>query len=159
LSCFEFRNDVPILGNLNAGVAKILTEEGDVTDINVIEAAILHDTVEDTETTFEELEELFGPHVTGIVREVTDDKALPKEQRKALQISSAGKKSPQAKLVKMADKIYNLRDLERNPPPSWTQERRNEYFVWAQKVVVQCYHVNSKLAGILQEIFQRNIPK
>lgn len=102
------------------GVAKILTAEGNVTDMNVLMAAILHDTVEDTETTFEEIEELFGPKIKGIVAEVTDDKTLPKAERKRLQIVHAKDSSHDAKLVKLADKLYNLRDLERCTPERWT---------------------------------------
>lgn len=102
------------------GVAYILTSQAKVTDMNVLMAAILHDTVEDTETTFEELEEHFGPLVRKIVEEVTDDKKLPKEVRKQLQIEHAKSSSFEAKLVKLADKLYNLRDLERCVPVGWT---------------------------------------
>ena len=91
-------------------LADILAREGDVTDARVIAAALLHDTVEDTETTIEELEERFGKRVAAVVAEVTDDKSLPKAERKRLQIVKAGSKSTEAKLVKLADKIANLRD-------------------------------------------------
>lgn len=84
-------------------------------------AAILHDTVEDTDTTFDEIEEHFGKDVRDIVAEVTDDKSLPKQERKRLQIKHAKTSSHQAKLVKLADKLYNLRDLERNTPAGWTE--------------------------------------
>lgn len=86
-------------------------------------AAILHDTVEDTNTTFSEIEEHFGPVICGIVREVTDDKSLPKQERKRLQIVHAKDSSYEAKLVKLADKLYNLRDLERVAPEGWTDVR------------------------------------
>lgn len=88
--------------------------------MNVLMAAILHDTVEDTSTTFEELEEHFGPVVKKIVEEVTDDKKLSREVRKKLQIEHAKASSFEAKLVKLADKLYNLRDLERCAPVGWT---------------------------------------
>ncbi|ODN02102.1 Guanosine-3',5'-bis(diphosphate) 3'-pyrophosphohydrolase MESH1 [Orchesella cincta] len=135
------------------GVANILIQEGGVEDLEVIQAAVLHDTVEDTDTTFEELEEAFGKSVTNIVREVTDNKLLSKEERKELQIKNASHKSHQAKLVKMADKIYNLRDLNRALPEGWDEKRRHEYFVWAQKVCCQIYDANEALATCLQKLF------
>uniref|UniRef100_A0A4X2KAS1 Guanosine-3',5'-bis(diphosphate) 3'-pyrophosphohydrolase MESH1 n=1 Tax=Vombatus ursinus TaxID=29139 RepID=A0A4X2KAS1_VOMUR len=98
------------------GVARILTHEAGVTDITVLQAALLHDTVEDTNTTLEEVEEHFGAEVRGIVDEVTDNKALPKLERKRLQVENASHSSQGAKLVKLADKLYNLRDLNRRTP-------------------------------------------
>lgn len=105
----------------SAGVAHILTSEGGITDIEVLQAAILHDTVEDTDTTFAELEKHFGAVVRKLVEEVTDDKSLPKKERKRLQIVHAKTSSYKAKLVKLADKIYNLRDLQRGTPRGWTE--------------------------------------
>ncbi|KAG9352297.1 hypothetical protein JZ751_020710 [Albula glossodonta] len=98
------------------GVARILSHEGGVTDIEVLQAALLHDTVEDTDTSFAELEAAFGPKVARIVREVTDDKTLAKQERKRQQVEHAPHCSHQAKLVKLADKLYNLRDLNRCTP-------------------------------------------
>lgn len=86
-------------------------------------AAILHDTVEDTDTTFSEIEEHFGPVIRGIVEEVTDDKTLSKQERKRLQIEHAKDSTHEAKLVKLADKLYNLRDLEKVAPEGWTDVR------------------------------------
>jgi GTP diphosphokinase / guanosine-3',5'-bis(diphosphate) 3'-diphosphatase len=100
-------------------------------------AALLHDTVEDTGTTFEELDQAFGSEVGSIVREVTDDKSPPKAERKRLQIGHATHASRPAKLVKLADKICNLRDLIAAPPIDWSLERRREYFDWATQVVDQ----------------------
>lgn len=91
-----------------------------MTDLNVLMAAILHDTVEDTDTTFAEIDGHFGAFVCGIVKEVTDDKQLPKAVRKRLQVEHAKESSHEAKLVKLADKLYNLRDLERCAPEGWT---------------------------------------
>uniref|UniRef100_A0A8C3JR87 Guanosine-3',5'-bis(diphosphate) 3'-pyrophosphohydrolase MESH1 n=1 Tax=Calidris pygmaea TaxID=425635 RepID=A0A8C3JR87_9CHAR len=99
-----------------AGVARILAQEAGVTDTVVLQAALLHDTVEDTDTTFAELEARFGAAVRRVVEEVTDDKALPKAERKRLQVERAGGCSPRAKLVKLADKLHNLRDLNRCTP-------------------------------------------
>lgn len=102
-------------------VATILATEGNIKDEEVIMAALLHDTVEDTDTTFEEIENLFGVAVCGIVREVTDDKSLEKGERKRLQIVHAKTSSHKAKLVKLADKLDNLRDLLVNTPSGWTE--------------------------------------
>lgn len=138
------------------GVACILAD-ANITDIKVLMAAILHDTVEDTDTTFDELEEHFGKTVSKIVAEVTDDKSLPKQERKRLQIEHAKSVSHRAKLVKLADKLYNLRDLERNLPSEWTEERRHEYFLWAKKVVANLRGTNEQLENSLDEIFKRNL--
>ncbi|XP_066270772.1 guanosine-3',5'-bis(diphosphate) 3'-pyrophosphohydrolase MESH1-like [Branchiostoma lanceolatum] len=136
------------------GVAYILMKEGGVTDVQVLQGALLHDTVEDTETTFEEIEELFGSEVRGIVAEVTDDKTLPKMERKRLQVVNAPKKSHKAKLVKLADKLYNLRDLERATPEGWTAERVTEYFRWAAQVVEGLRGTNQVLENKLDELFK-----
>jgi (p)ppGpp synthase/HD superfamily hydrolase len=95
--------------------------------------------------------------VASIVEEVTDDKLKSKEERKRLQVETAPHKSHSAKLVKMADKIYNLRDLEKSLPLGWDIQRRQEYFLWARDVVSQCYDENKALASILKDIFSRNI--
>jgi GTP diphosphokinase / guanosine-3',5'-bis(diphosphate) 3'-diphosphatase len=115
-------------------LAAMLAEAGE-RDPVVLMAALLHDTVEDTATTFEQLEQSFGADVTAIVREVTDDKRVPKAERKRLQIEHAAGLSRRAKLVKLADKICNLRDLRSSPPVDWSPERKREYFDWARQVV------------------------
>lgn len=117
------------------GLADVLANEGSVVDEAVLIAAVLHDTVEDTQTTQEELADRFGPDIAAIVLEVTDDKSLPKAERKRLQVEHAGTISSRAKLVKLADKICNLRDLAENPPADWSLERKREYFEWAKSVV------------------------
>ncbi|NBW76062.1 MAG: bifunctional (p)ppGpp synthetase/guanosine-3',5'-bis(diphosphate) 3'-pyrophosphohydrolase [Sphingomonadaceae bacterium] len=116
-------------------LADILVREGAVADGAVIAAALLHDTVEDTETTLAELADRFGPRVAAIVAEVTDDTDLPKAERKALQVSRAAGKSLGAKLVKLADKTANLRDLAARPPAAWPAERRIAYVHWSAEVV------------------------
>lgn len=137
------------------GVANILTEEAKITNLNAIQAAILHDTVEDTDTTFEEIEREFGVQIRSIVAEVTDDKSLPKQTRKQLQIEHAASSSYEAKLVKLADKLYNLRDLEKAAPVGWGKERVHEYFVWAKKVVDGLRGTNQEMEEGLDEIFKR----
>ena len=123
-----------------------------MTCIGMLQAALLHDTVEDTDTTIEEIEEHFGPTVRSVVAEVTDDKSLPKAKRKRLQVETAPKKSKEAKLVKLADKLYNLRDLERQTPKGWSEDRVQEYFKWAGEVVSGVLGTNDQLEGQLEKI-------
>ena len=116
-------------------LAEVLAGEGGVGDIEVLAAALLHDTIEDTDTTFEELVGHFGGRIAGMVAEVTDDQNLPKADRKRLQIEHAAGLSGGAKLVKLADKICNLRDVADRPPAKWDLQRRQEYFEWAKRVI------------------------
>lgn len=116
-------------------LARVLKLEAGVSEVDVLVAAILHDTVEDTETTVEELAKEFGHAIASIVAEVTDDNGLPKPERKRLQVERAPHISPQAKLVKLADKTCNLRDVVVAPPAHWTLERRRDYFEWAKAVI------------------------
>ncbi|APV52309.1 phosphohydrolase [Betaproteobacteria bacterium GR16-43] len=116
-------------------LTQVLKVEAGVSDIDVLAAALLHDTIEDTETTAEELQREFGPRIAGIVAEVSDDTSLPKVERKRLQVEHAATLSREAKLVKLADKICNLRDMLDAPPAKWDLARRKEYFEWAKEVV------------------------
>lgn len=125
-------------------VARTLWTAG-VHDETTIAAAILHDTVEDTETTRHELASRFGAAVADVVAEVTDDKSLPKQQRKELQVEHAPQLSTAAKLVKLADKTCNLRDMVESPPHDWSAERRRDYFAWADRVVAGLRGVNAEL--------------
>ncbi|XP_062998347.1 guanosine-3',5'-bis(diphosphate) 3'-pyrophosphohydrolase MESH1 isoform X1 [Elgaria multicarinata webbii] len=142
------------------GVAQILAQEAGITDIAVLQAALLHDTVEDTDATFSEIEESFGEEVRRIVEEVTDDKTLPKMERKRLQIEHAVHSSQAARLVKLADKLYNLRDLNRCTPQGWSEERVQEYFLWASKVVRVLHGTSPVLEEKLWLLFKaRGLPE
>lgn len=134
-------------------LANILGSEGGITDPNVICAALLHDTIEDTDTTPEELEAEFGTAIKNIVMEVSDDKSLPKAERKRLQIAHAAHISPQAQLVKLADKIANLRDVAASPPADWSLQRRQEYFDWAKAVVDGLRGVNPQLEAVFDRAY------
>jgi guanosine-3',5'-bis(diphosphate) 3'-pyrophosphohydrolase len=116
-------------------VSAILANIGEVRDVRLLAAAALHDTLEDTLTTPDELERHFGRTVRLLVQEVTDDKSLPKDQRKRLQIEHAPHLSRGAKLIKLADKVCNVKDVTENPPASWSLERRRAYLDWAENVV------------------------
>lgn len=126
--------DIPYI-NHPIGVATLLATVGGVTDPDILAAAFLHDTVEDTDTTPEELESLFGPVIAGLVAEVTDDPALDSVTRKLVQEREAPFKSPNAKLIRLADKTCNIHDIAHAPPPNWSIERRLAYFDWAERVV------------------------
>jgi len=135
-------------------LADALWHDGDVRDPAVIAAALLHDTIEDTKTTAAELRRVFGAKVASIVAEVTDDKRLPKERRKELQVEHAAHLSKGAKLVKLADKICNLRDILASPPKDWSIERKREYFDWAKKVINQVRGTNSKLEKRFDQLYR-----
>eukprot|EP00744_Colponema_vietnamica_P015060 GILI01021091.1.p2 GENE.GILI01021091.1~~GILI01021091.1.p2 ORF type:complete len:183 (-),score=54.72 GILI01021091.1:134-682(-) len=136
------------------GVAMQLWDAG-VTDIVTLQAAVLHDTVEDTDTTFEEIEAEFGKEVRDVVAEVTDDTSLSSEERKERQVMSSAGKSPRAKLVKLSDKLYNLRDLLRALPVGWTTERSNKYFEVSWRIVHGLRGSNAVLESQLDEAFAR----
>lgn len=136
-------------------VANLLANVGKVDDYNILIAAVLHDTVEDTGVTGEELTELFGAEVCGYVLEVTDDKSLPKAERKQKQIEHAPHLSAGAKQIKLADKISNIRDVTENPPHDWSKERRLEYVGWGEKVVAGLRGANEELEKCFDETVSR----
>jgi GTP diphosphokinase / guanosine-3',5'-bis(diphosphate) 3'-diphosphatase len=139
--------------NHPVALADVLANEGNVDDEAVLIAAILHDTIEDTETSREELINQFGQAIADIVGEVTDDKSLPKAERKRLQVEHAPHISEGAKLVKLADKICNLRDIAASPPASWSLERKREYFDWAKSVVNGLRGVHPVLEGVFDKAY------
>jgi guanosine-3',5'-bis(diphosphate) 3'-pyrophosphohydrolase len=126
-------------------VAELLARVGGISDLTVLQAAILHDTIEDTETRRDELDREFGTNVRRLVEEVTDDKSLPKQERKRLQIEHAASLSASAKQIKLADKICNLMDITHSPPADWPLQRKKEYLEWARAVVNGCRGCNSLL--------------
>jgi guanosine-3',5'-bis(diphosphate) 3'-pyrophosphohydrolase len=151
-------DDIPYI-NHPIEVAELLAGVAEVRDASTLAAAILHDTVEDTDTTPTEIEQLFGPEIRSLVMECTDDKTLTKDERKARQVSSAPHKTDQAKLIKLADKTNNLKDLAINPPSTWSLERRRNYINWSEQVVAglkgQNKHLDEKYAEMLQKARER----
>jgi (p)ppGpp synthase/HD superfamily hydrolase len=135
-------------------VAELLSRVGGVSDIVVLQGAILHDTIEDTKTTGEELEEAFGSDVRRVVEEVTDDKRLPKAERKQLQIEHAPHLSERARQIKLADKISNVRGVTQTPPADWSQARRQEYLDWTEQVVTGLRGCNLSLENLYDEVLQ-----
>lgn len=135
------------------GVAHILWEQGGVKDVDVLQAAILHDTIEDTDTTYEELVNVFGENVANIVKDVTDDKSKRKDQRKRYQVQHIRHISAEAKLVKLADKLYNTKDLMQLPPTDWDVERIQGYFVWTKTIVDSIRGTNLMLETELDKVF------
>ncbi len=133
-------------------VASVLAMVGGVHDAVTLAAAALHDTIEDTMTTAEELEARFGREVRHLVEELTDDKRLPKEERKRLQIEHAAGASHRAKLIKLADKICNVRDVTHQPPAGWSDERRREYLDWTEQVVQGCRGASAALERLYDKV-------
>jgi len=138
-------------------VAETLWGLGEVRDINTIIAAILHDTIEDTDTTPDEIKAGFGKEIRALVEEVTDDKKLPKEVRKQLQIDRAGKLSLSARQIELADKICNIKDIIDSPPAHWPLERRLEYITWARQVVNRIRGCNGSLELLFSELSEKAI--
>jgi GTP diphosphokinase / guanosine-3',5'-bis(diphosphate) 3'-diphosphatase len=156
---FQRRKDEDASPYINhpIAVAAVLATEAAISDPIILCAAVLHDTIEDTETTVSELEPAFGAQITSIVQDVTDDKSLPKDIRKQLQIEHAPKLSRQAKTVRLADKICNLRDTLTQPPVGWNIARCREYFEWAKKVIDGVRGTNAALETIFDEIYSQGI--
>ncbi len=138
-------------------LANVLANEGGVTNLTALCAAVLHDTVEDTDTTEQELAERFGNDITSVVMEVTDDKSLDKARRKELQIEHAPHMSYAARLVKLADKISNLRDILASPPVDWSTERKQAYFDWAAQVVESLRGTHPTLEGVFKAVYARRV--
>ncbi len=135
-------------------IALTLVKTGKEEDKNLIIAAILHDTIEDTKTSPEEIETHFGKKVLDIVLEVTDDKNLPKEERKRLQVLNAPHKSDEAKKLKLADLICNITDIIHHPPGDWNKERKLNYLSWAEAVMQGLKGVNVALENHLTQFIE-----
>ena len=138
-------NDAAPYVNHLLDVTNLLANVGKIDDADILIAAVLHDTLEDTATTKDEITELFGATVCGYVLEVTDDKSLPKAERKLLQIEHAAQISTGAKLIKLGDKISNIRDVVENPAQGWDDQRRLEYIEWGEKVIAGLRGANADL--------------
>lgn len=150
------RKDVDASPYINHPIAlmSLLCVEAEIDDVSVLVTAALHDTVEDTETTLAELTEMFGAKISGYVAELTDDKTLPKAERKRLQIEHASRMSAEAGLVKFADKICNIRDIGNSPPAGWNDDRRREYFEWAKTVVDGLRQPNPRLRKLFDSAYE-----
>lgn len=136
-------------------LAALLIEHVEAEDLSIVIAAILHDTIEDTTATPEELETVFGRQISNIVMEVTDDTSLPKEVRKQSQIDHAGGSSYPARLVKLADKICNLRDMHEHPPATWSLERKRAYYDWAREVIDRLRGTHEELEALFDAEYDR----
>ena len=139
---------IPYINHL-AEVARLLAVTTHGADAELVAAGWLHDTVEDTATSREELILTFGDDVAALVMEVTDDKSLPKGERKRLQVVKTPAKTARAKMIKLADLTSNLRQL----PDDWEVQRVQEYFEWADKVAAGCRGINPELEQIFDRTF------
>jgi (p)ppGpp synthase/HD superfamily hydrolase len=133
-------------------VAEAIATIAGVSDLTTLVAAVLHDTIEDTHTTPDEIELAFGRDVRLLVQEVTDDKSLPKSERKRLQVEHAAHISRSAQLIKIADKMSNVRDVKNHPPADWSIQRRREYLDFSDRVVEGCRGASAPLGKHYDEV-------
>ncbi len=133
-------------------VALVMAEVGGIDDPEFLAAALLHDTLEDTNTSPDELETEFGQRVRKLVEEVSDDKSLPKKERQNRQIENAARLSDGAALIKLGDKISNIQDVIHSPPSDWNVLRRRQYLDWAEAVINNCPKVNTPLENRFSSI-------
>jgi GTP diphosphokinase / guanosine-3',5'-bis(diphosphate) 3'-diphosphatase len=150
--------DIPYI-NHPLEVAHLLSSVGDISDEEILCAALLHDTIEDTGTKAAEIETRFGPAVAGYVLEVSDNKALPKAERKKLQVKHAASLSEGATLIKLADRISNLRSITYESPKGWPVERQLEYFKWSMEVFDQFPETNFPLEELFRKEYKEGIAK
>ena len=136
-------------------VAALLDEATGGNDPNLVVAALLHDAMEDQGISRAKIAEQFGEDVASLVEEVTDDKSLPQAVRKRLQVEQAPKKSPRAKILKLADKISNVTAIGDDPPPDWSVERQRQYVQWGHDVVAGLRGVSPEL----EEKFDKAVEK
>ena len=146
----------PYINHL-AEVARLVAEAAGSQDSLAVLGALLHDTIEDTQTTMEELQIEFGSEAAALVAEVTDDKRLPKQERKQIQVQTASSKSRHARLIKIADKISNLGSIIDSPPETWDTKRKRDYFEWASSVVSGCRGVDSSLEATFDETYEKGM--
>jgi guanosine-3',5'-bis(diphosphate) 3'-pyrophosphohydrolase len=155
---FQLRKDgiTPFI-NHPIQVAELISSVGGIQDEVILSAAILHDIIEDTATTYDEVKNTFGFVIADIVMECSDNKDLPKAERKRLQVVDVSSKSYEAKIVKLADKIANMTDIIVNPAIGWDKERKLAYFEWSREVVdAGLRGVNSGLEAMFNDVyFQR----
>jgi len=136
-------------------VSKAILQLGGINDTTILTAAILHDTIEDTATAEKELEDQFGGDILSIVLEVTDDKSKNKLIRKRLQVVHAPELSYEAKIIKLADKLINCRDILNDPPEDWSLKRRQDYIQWGADVISQIRGTNPQIEAAFDQVMAR----
>lgn len=134
-------------------VAGLLSDATDGKDTDLVLAGLLHDLIEDQGVSADDVASQFGVGVAALVLEVTDDKNLSKSERKHLRIAHAARKSPRARMLKIADLISNLRSLRQSPPADWSAERQREYLQWAHDVVAACRGVSPRLESSFDQAY------
>ncbi|MEO5645061.1 MAG: HD domain-containing protein [Bacteroidia bacterium] len=154
----QFRKDgvTPYI-NHPIEVMHLLAHTGEVTDKEILMAAVLHDVIEDTDINGEEIAERFGQHVADIVLELTDDVLLTKEERKRQQLLSCDGLSHAARLIRISDKICNVYDILYAPPGNWDMKRRQEYLTWANSVVMKIRGTNTGLETHFDELMMEGM--
>ncbi|RME76746.1 MAG: bifunctional (p)ppGpp synthetase/guanosine-3',5'-bis(diphosphate) 3'-pyrophosphohydrolase [Planctomycetota bacterium] len=140
-------------------VARILVDEAGERDPALLAAALLHDTVEDTDTTLADIERRFGAEVAALVAQVSDDPSLPRHERRRRQLEAAAGLEVRAKRLRLADKIANVRALALDPPPGWSARRRREYVAWCRAVVDRLRGVQPALERAFDEAYERALER
>lgn len=152
------RQEQPYVTHL-AEVARILARTTVGADPALVTAGVLHDVVEDTGTSRDELERLFGEEIAGLVMEVTDDQSLPTDERRERQVETAHDLSLRARMIRIADKISNMSDLAASPASEWPEEKVKAYFHWARRVVDNCRGINAKLEAEFDTAYGEGLVK
>jgi len=154
---FQMRKDgvTPFI-NHPIQVAELISSVGGIQNEDILSAAILHDIIEDTTTSDTLLRDMFGAKIADIVLECSDDKSLSKKERKRLQVATVSKKSYEAKIIKLADKIANMSDILINPATGWDLERKLAYFEWSKEVIdAGLRGINSELEYKFDKVYQQ----
>ncbi|MBI3509186.1 MAG: bifunctional (p)ppGpp synthetase/guanosine-3',5'-bis(diphosphate) 3'-pyrophosphohydrolase [Bacteroidetes bacterium] len=138
-------------------VMHLLISEGGIDDHEILIAAVLHDVVEDTQVTGQDIREKFGKRVEKIVLELTDDKSLSKDERKKAQLDSAASLSREARFIRLSDKICNVYDILYAPPGNWGMDRRRDYLFWAEAVIEKIKGINEPLEKKFAELMKEGI--
>ena len=150
------KSNPPFINHL-IDVSYILQKYGEINDQDILAAAFLHDTIEDTDTSYEELNNQFNENIANMVLDLTDDKSLPANERKRQQILKATTLKANSRMIKLADKISNIKDITLDPPNNWSDERLLAYLHWAKDVVDQIRETNEKLENLFDEWYYKGL--
>jgi len=133
-------------------VADLVMKIGHVYDKDVLITALLHDVMDDTQTTYEQITSLYGTKVSSYLEEMTSKQGLSLKEQKKQQIMQAFRQNPSVAIIKLSDKLSNLKTLATSPPPSWSRDRIDQYFQWAQTVIENLPESNQLLKKAVKNV-------